>query len=395
MFAHLNAIKADPILGLIEAYHHDNNPAKVDLGAGVYKTAQGNTPIMHAVQLAAQKLQASEVSKTYVGAKGCDRFNAAIASLVFGAEHKALSEQRIESLQTPGGCGGLRVAAELIKRANPSAIVWVSDPTWPNHIPLLSDAGLALKTYPYYNHASASIQFDDMLNALTQAKPGDCVLIHASCHNPTGADLSFSQWQTLTEVCIRQHLVPFIDCAYLGLGDGFDQDAQGLRYMTERVGEAIVVNSCSKNFGLYRERVGSLMLMGEEPVATQAAMSHAVNIARGIYSMPPNYGAGLVDIILHDLELTRVWLDELSSMRERMHILRVGFVDAMVACGHDRYAYIAQQKGMFSFLNIDVQAIEQLKTQSSIYMADSSRINVAGLSEDRLDYVASAIAKVI
>ncbi len=393
MFNQLDRLAPDPILGLIAEYSQDSNPQKIDLGAGVYKNAEGVTPIMQAIDSAQRLLLDQEQTKSYVGPAGCVGFNEAIVRLVLGQTHQAIDQGRVVSLQAPGGCGGLRVGAELIKRAQEDVTVWVSNPTWPNHVPLLSDAGLVLKQYPYYDRQTATLTFDAMCDALIKASPGDVVLLHACCHNPSGADLSFTQWQQLTELLLEHQLIPFIDIAYLGLGDGLDEDAAGFRYMTEAVSEAIIVNSCSKNFGLYRERVGSLIVIGETAEAAQAALSQAMSVARGIYSMPPNYGAALVDIVLNDASLKQSWELELASMRERMIGLRQGLVDALASHGRPEFAYIADQKGMFSFLGLSAEQVAVLKREHSIYMVDSSRISIAGLRQETLDQIAYAICQ--
>jgi aspartate aminotransferase len=288
MFETLKALQPDPILGVIAAFRQDTSPRKVDLGVGVYKDEAGHTPIMSAVQKADALHRAEETSKTYVGPVGDVVFNAEIQRLILGDDCVPARDNRVRTVQTPGGCGALRVAAELINRAKPGAAIWVSDPTWANHVPLLGNAGLEIKTYPYYDPASQGLRFDAMCDALGRIGPGDLVLLHGCCHNPCGVDLSPTQWDVVTEIALRQGFTPFVDLAYLGLGIGLTEDAYGVRKLAASVPELVIASSCSKNFGLYRERVGAVSVI--TPTVAEADIVHGQiqNIGRGIYSMPPN-----------------------------------------------------------------------------------------------------------
>lgn len=396
MFDALSLLPADPILGLSQAYALDSNPNKVDLGVGVYKNDAGQTPIMKAVALAQDVRIQTETTKSYTPPAGIAGANEAVKKLVFGEAHPALANDRVRVVQTPGGCGSLRVAAELIQRAKPGATIWVSSPTWANHIPLLSSAGIQIREYPYYDYNTHSIDFVAMLAVLNTIPAGDLVLLHACCHNPSGADLTQDQWQQVADVLLARNLIPFIDMAYQGFGTGLDEDAYGVRLMAERLPEVILATSFSKNFGLYRERAGSLAIVCRSSQEADATFSQMLSVARSIYSMPPAHGAYLVDVILHDEALTYAWETELTEMRERIASLRVGLVEALNKLQEKRdFSFIAQEKGMFSFLGLTKEQVTRLKSEYSIYMTDNSRISVAGLSQEKLDYVAQAIVDVL
>lgn len=396
MFESLSALPADPILGLMAAYREDPNTNKVDLGVGVYRDNDGNTPILECVLAAQRRHNDEETTKSYIGPPGELQFNQAIQALLFGPSSAALADGRVSSAQTPGGCGALRVAAELINRARPGASIWVSDPTWANHVPLLSDAGLAIKTYPYFDRQTSGLLFDEMLERLGQVNRGDLVLLHGCCHNPCGVDLNNDQWGEIARLAADRGFTPFIDIAYQGLSTGLDEDAFGVRLLAEHVSELIVASSCSKNFGLYRERVGSLAIMSSTASESTTVLSQMLNVIRGIYSMPPNHGGAIVKTILNDQQLTELWHAELTEMRDRINGLRDEFSAKLAAkIGVDRFDFIRQQRGMFSFLGISGEQISRLRDEYSIYMVDSSRINIAGLNSSNLDYVCDAVAKVL
>jgi aspartate aminotransferase len=396
MFESLSALPSDPILGLMAAYREDPNPQKVDLGVGVYRDNNGDTPILQCVLTAQQRHTQSELTKSYIGPPGEADFNTAVQHLLFGSQHAALRDGRISSAQTPGGCGALRVAAELINRARPGARIWVSDPTWANHIPLLADAGLRVETYPYFERSSSSLRFDDMMTTLQSVNAGDLVLLHGCCHNPCGVDLDADQWAAVAKTTLERGFTPFIDIAYQGLSNGIDEDAIGVRVMAELVPELIVASSCSKNFGLYRERVGSLAILSKNATESAVVLSQMLNVIRGIYSMPPNHGGAIVKIILNDSELTAQWHQELAEMRDRINGVRDQFASKLtMQIGQNRFDFVREQRGMFSFLGIDQQQIATLRDKYSIYMVDSSRINVAGLNSNNIDYVSDAISAVL
>jgi len=396
MFEALPLLPADPILGLSMAFAQDANPLKVDLGVGVYKNDTGVTPIMQAVMEAEKLRIAREATKAYTPPAGYPGANEAVMQLIYGVGHSAVTAQRVRTIQTPGGCGALRVAAELIARAKPGASLWVSTPTWANHVPLLASAGLSLREYPYYDYATHSIDFAAMLATLNAIPRGDLVLLHACCHNPSGADLSRAQWHEVADVLEARGVIPFIDMAYQGFGEGLEEDAYGLRLMAARMPEAVVATSFSKNFGLYRERAGSLSVVFANELQADAGMSQLLSVTRALYSMPPAHGAALIDIILHSNELTQVWRDELTVMRERIAGLRVQLVASLnqLQTQHD-FSFIGQERGMFSFLGLSVEQVRRLKTEYSIYMTDTSRISVAGLTAEKMDYVSRAIVSVL
>ena len=353
MFEHLETLPPDPILGLLGAYQADTSPNKVDLGIGVYKDEQGATPILKAVRVAEKRRAQTEPSKTYTGPVGYPGYNQQMLNLVFGNDHQVLTDNRVRSVQTPGGCGGLRLAADLIKRARPDATVWVSSPTWGNHHQLINSAGLKMNEYPYFDQSTSSLLFDEMMDCLAKIGKGDLVLLHGCCHNPTGADLNREQWQQIADLAVKNGFTPFIDTAYQGFGEGIEADAWGLRNMAAKVPEMILVASCSKNFGLYRERTGLLAITAATPAEADATHTQIFNIARGMYTIPPAHGGAIVEIILGDTELRNLWETELAGMRNRINGLRSDFVEGLIAKGVERdFSFIQRQRGMFSFLGI-------------------------------------------
>jgi aspartate aminotransferase len=396
MFESLQALPADPILGLTAACRADTNPKKVDLGVGVYKDAAGNTPVMTSVKKAEEIILSTQTTKSYVGPAGSAEYNQIVAELILGKPLlDSLGKRRI-TVQAPGGCGGLRLAAEFIKKANSDATVWVSDPTWANHVPLLGSAGLKIAQYPYYDSDSHRVRFEEMLDCLKKVGPGDAVLLHGCCHNPCGADLDQEQWQQVKEVALQQGFTVFIDLAYQGLGDGLDEDVYGVRLLAEVLPELIVVSSCSKNFGLYRERVGALTLICDSEAAAAVASTQVAAAARAMYSMPPDHGATIVHMIMSRPELRAEWDQELTQMRDRINGLRAQLVSQIAAQGVDQdFSFIQQEKGMFSFLGVSVEQVQTLVNDYSIYLVNSSRINVAGINDDNIEYLALSLATVL
>lgn len=394
MFERLQQLPPDPILGLSAAFKTDTNPSKIDLGVGVYKDESGHTPILSAVAEAADTLLQEERSKVYISPQGVQGFIDGMLNLLFA---DSISYDRIAAIQAPGGCGSLRVLAETITRIDKHSTIWVSDPTWANHIPLLGNAGLELKTYPYFDKQSASVVFDQMIDTLkNHANPGDFVLLHGCCHNPTGADFSQEQWDALVAVLNERDLVPFIDMAYQGFGDGLEQDAYGLRTLAKHCPEVVLAASCSKNFGLYRERVGLAAVVCSTTQVKDTVQSQIQNVARGIYSMPPSYGGALVDIVLNDDALRASWKQELEDMRLRMTTLKSSLIDGLKANNVQQdFSFLMQQKGMFSFLCISKEQVQRLRNEYSIYFVDSSRINVAGINKNNVDYLANSLAEVL
>ena len=396
MFESLTSLDADPILGLMAAYRADNNPRKIDLGVGVYKDSQGRTPVMAAVKEAETRILATQDSKSYVGPAGDADFDELIAQLLLGEPLADSLQDRRCTMQVPGGCGGLRLAAEFVKKANPKARIWVSDPTWPNHIPLLGATGLRIETYPYYDYENHAIRFEEMLAALQEASADDLLLLHGCCHNPCGADLSNDQWQQIKELALKKGFTVFIDLAYQGLGDGLNEDVFGVRLLAENLPELIVVSSCSKNFGLYRERVGAITVICQSTHQLPAVSSQLAAVARGLYSMPPDHGAAIVRIILQDQDLYSSWDRELTEMRNRINGLRATLTQRLRDAGvKTDFGFIQQEKGMFSFLGIHVDQVRQLIEDYGIYLVNSSRINVAGVNDSNIDYLVESLAAVL
>jgi aspartate aminotransferase len=393
LFQELKQLSADAILGLMAKYRADSSAMKVDLGVGVYRDLSGNTPVLACVRQAEQAVLAAQTTKSYVAAAGREEFNTAVEEMVLGKAHAARKDRRARTVQTPGGCGALRVGAELIRAAAPAVTVHVSDPTWGNHTPLLGSSGLRLERYPYYDIAAHRLRFEAMLERLDRAPEGDVVLIHACCHNPTGADLDPGEWQALTQLLKRRRLVPFLDLAYQGFAVDLDADAAGVRLVAEAVPEALIAVSFSKNLGLYRERVGALIAVGENPGRADAVMSHLLQIARSIYSMPPDHGAAIAAHIFASAQLKGEWIGELALMRNRITEMRGLLAQELHhATGDNTFDFIRTQRGMFSMLGVSAQAVERLRDKHHIYMLADSRMNLAGLMPHSARYVAAAIA---
>jgi aspartate aminotransferase len=335
----------------------------------------------------------SQTTKSYVAAAGREEFNSAVEELVLGAAHVARRERRARTVQAPGGCGALRVGAELIRAAAPASTVHVSDPTWGNHTPLLGSSGLKLQRYPYYDAAAHELRFDAMLERLDRAPAGDVVLVHACCHNPSGADLAIDQWRILGELLQRRRLVPFLDLAYQGFGTDVEADVAGVRLVTETLPEALIAVSHSKNLGLYRERVGALIVVSENESRADAVQSHVLQIARSIYSMPPDHGAAIAACIFADPSLRQSWMSELAAMRGRIQDMRALLATHLRAHTRDgSFDFIQAQRGMFSLLGVSGAAVEALRDTYHIYMTADSRMNLAGIMPHNVAYVAESIA---
>ena len=396
MFESLKPVAMDPILGLMAAYRADTRTNKIDLGIGVYMNDRGHTPVMTSVKEAETQLMQLETTKSYQGIAGDPDYNQRIIELLFGADHSILNSGRIKSIQAPGGSGALRVGAEVIQRARQEAKLWVGVPTWPNHIPLLGGAGFEIEEYPYYNRDNHQIETEAMMETLRQVPAGDMVLLHGCCHNPTGADLTHEQWDMIADLALERGFIPFIDTAYQGLGDGLDEDAYGLRMMAERLPELVVASSCSKNFGLYRERTGSITFIADSAEQADIVASQAMSVARQIYSMPPAHGALLVSLILGDQQLRANWEAELTEVRERIQSMRTLLADNIQnnAAGKD-FSHIKQQRGMFSFLGLNTAQLDQLREEYGVYIVSSSRVNLAGINSGNIDYLSSSIMSVL
>ena len=391
MFEHLSAIPPDPILGLIAAYADDPRPEKIDLGVGVYKDASGNTPVMRAVKAAEQRIWENQDTKAYTGLAGDPAYSNAMAALVLG---DAVPRGAIAAAATPGGTGAVRQAFELVRMANPEARVFVSDPTWPNHLSILSYLGMEVVNYRYFDSATGGVNFDGMIEDLKTAKKGDVVLLHGCCHNPTGANLNSSEWDAVIEVLQSTGAVPMIDIAYQGFGDGLEADAAATRKVASSVPECLIAASCSKNFGIYRERTGILMLVASEAAQglNQATLAF---LNRQNYSFPPDHGARIVSTILTDDELKADWMAELEDVRNAMLALREQLAGELQRLsGSDRFGFLAQHRGMFSRLGTTPDKVEALREKHGIYMVGDSRMNIAGLNQNSVPILARAIIDV-
>lgn len=388
MFETLSKAPGDKILALMGEYAADPRPTKIDLGVGVYKDEQGVTPIMSSVKKAEQKILAQGKTKTYLGIAGNKGYGAAVLDLALA---DSVDRSRVRIAQAPGGTGSLWVLMQLVNRAKPGATVWASDPTWPNHNPIAENSGLVVKTYPYFDTATRGVRFDQMLAALDTMGPGDVVLLHGCCHNPTGANLTNAQWDQVAASLARTGALPFIDLAYLGFGDGLLEDAYGTRKVLSSVPEALIAFSGSKNFGLYRERVGAAIIVARDAAQADVTNSQLLNIIRGAYSQPPDHGAEIIRTILEDAELRAEWEAELNLMRARMIRLREKLSAAIRTKSNSAdFDFIADHRGMFSLLGLPNSVVEHLKATNGVYMIGDSRINVAGIPEDRVDDLADA-----
>jgi aspartate aminotransferase len=395
MFSHLQPRPADPILGLSVKFAADSNPQKIDLGAGIYKDEAGNTPVLSCVKSAEQFRVDNENTKAYINSMGSALFNEKITELMLG-EHRVIAEKRIRTLSAPGGTGALRIAGEFINSCKPGATIWVSNPTWANHQGVFTAAGLTVKTYPYYDYENNSLDFTAMLEALKDVPADDAVLLHACCHNPSGMDLNQEQWQQVAELAKDVGFTPVVDMAYQGFGDGLEADASGLRLMADIVERMIICGSCSKNFGLYRERIGACSVISASAAESDTIGTILPAIVRVNYSMPPAHGAAIVETVLSSAELTQQWYVELAEMRDRINGMRQLLVDKLTENGVKQdFSFITRQKGMFSFLGISKEQVQRLQEQSSIYIVGSSRISIAGISPGNVDYLAQSIAKVL
>ena len=383
----LEPVKSDSLLALIELAANDPREHKIDVGVGVYRDAAGNTPILKVVKEAERRLWEAQQSKSYLGGRGDVRFAELLRPILLG-EHG--SDDRIAGLQTPGGCGALTLGFRLIMAANPRARVLIGTPTWPNHVPIVRSCGLEIVEYPYYDRTERRVRFDEMMGRISAASAGDVVLLHGCCHNPTGADLSGEQWAEVTRAVAERGLIPFVDIAYQGFGDGLAPDAAGLRGMLDACDTVLAAQSCDKNFGVYRDRVGSLWFKTPGAETTATAMGHVLQISREFWSMPPDHGAAAVRIVLDDPKLSADWRAELEGMRERIATLR-----QRLAATNPMFDYIGWQKGMFSMLPVSPEQVLQLREEHAIYMADSGRFNICGLSDEQVDRFASAVLEVI
>ncbi len=392
MFADLAALPPDPLLGVTARFRADPRPEKLDLGVGVFRNRRGETPVMRAVAEAQERLVAAETSKVYLPPESAPGFAPAISKLIFGPDAE---RARISIVQTPGGSGALRVAAELLKRAGANAIT-IGTPTWANHGPLLGASGLPIRSVPYYDARSGGVDFAGFFEAASKLGPKDALLIHAGCHNPTGADLSREEIDAIIDLAAERKFLPFVDCAYHGFAESLDADVYIVRAMAMRLPELLVAYSCSKHFGLYRERTGAVAMVGADEAAAKAMTTHAVNAGRQMYSMPPAHGALLVAGVLSDPALEASWRAELETMRLAVKQSRRLLVEA--ARAHqlgDRLNHLLKQNGMFSLLPIDEAQVDALRDRHAIHAVGSGRVNLCAVNEDNADRIAAALADVM
>ena len=383
----LATVESDSLLALIAMANADERTDKIDVGVGVYRDGAGRTPILRAIKQAEQRLWESQETKAYLGGAGDKRFTELLRPIVLGGQAQ---DKRIVGLHTPGGCGALALGFKLIAAANPQARVLVGTPTWPNHIPVIEAAGLGVEPYAFYDRGTRRILFDEMMARLGEAKRGDVLLLHGCCHNPTGADLDDAQWDAVTRLVAERGLLPFIDIAYQGLGRGIEEDRRGVEQLLKACDEVIVAHSCDKNFGLYRDRVGSLWVKTARAETSELAMKHLLQSAREMWSMPPDHGAAAVRIVLDDPGLTADWQVELGEMRDRVSRVRRTIAEA-----DPRLAYIGEQYGMFSMLPLSAVQVAALRTDHAIYMADSGRFNVLGMADAVLDRFIAAVIEAL
>lgn len=385
LFGTLERLPPDALLAVIGMHRADPRADKIDVGVGVYRGDDGRTPVMAAVKRAEARLLAEQDSKSYLGAEGDQRFTDLLARVALGPAHAA--DPRVTGVQTPGGTGALRLAAELIARTGRAPTVWIGAPTWPNHAPIFGEAGIRVRAHRYFDPAASQVDFDGFVGALEEAVAGDIVLLHGCCHNPTGTAFSDRQWRDLIDIVSARGLIPLVDLAYQGLGRGLAQDAAGMRAMLDRVPEAMVAYSCDKNFALYRERVGALWVQAGNAATIAPVRDTMLVLARSLWSMPPDHGAAVVRLILDDAALTAEWRSELDGMCARINRLR-----ALLGTAHPTLAPIAEQQGLFALLPIDRAAVAALREAHGIYMPDSGRINIAGLREGTIPRFVDALS---
>ncbi|PID77153.1 MAG: aromatic amino acid aminotransferase [Deltaproteobacteria bacterium] len=396
MWKNIDAAPADAIFGLTEAFKNDPNPQKVNLGAGVYKDNNGLTPVLKSVKAAEQLLLEQEDSKSYLPISGSPVYAAGVQGLLFGSGHEVIKSARAATIHTPGGTGALRVGADLIRRFNPQARIWLSSPTWANHQGIFTAAGFALDHYPYYNAETMGLEFYKMLAALEKIPAGEVVLLHACCHNPSGVDLDDQQWLAVIDTAKKQGWLPFLDFAYQGFARSVEQDAFAVQKFAEAGIDFLIASSFSKNLGLYNERTGALTVVSPSRIEAETALSHMKGTVRVNYSNPPAHGGLITASILTSGELKSQWLAELDEMRSRIVEMRLALVDGLKERGVDRdFSYIKQQRGMFSFSGLSDEIVQWLRDKRSIYVVKGGRINLAGLTSSNAGYVCDAIAEAL
>ena len=396
MFEKITAAPADPILGLTDIFRADARPNKINLGIGVYKDETGKTPVLTSVKKAEQYLLENETTKNYLGIEGIPAFASCTQELLFGKESPIVADRRARTAQTPGGTGGLRVAADFIANQTSAKRIWISNPSWPNHKNIFSAVGLEVLEYAYYDAANHALDFDGLLNSLKQAQAGDVVLFHGCCHNPTGIDPTPEQWAQLAELSVANGWLPLFDFAYQGFANGLEEDAQGLRIFAAKHKELIVASSYSKNFGLYNERVGACTIVAADAETADRAFSQVKAAIRANYSNPPSHGAAVVATILGNDALRAMWEQELTDMRQRIHRMRQLFVNTLQEKGAQQdFSFIIQQNGMFSFSGLTKEQVLRLREEFGVYAVNSGRVNVAGMTPDNMAPLCEAIVAVL
>ncbi len=396
MFERVQPVPPDPILGIIAAYAADANPKKIDLGIGVYRDESGETPVLDCVREAEKRFLSAQRTKSYLGPAGVASFNRALAELLYGADSDALEAGRICTVQTPGGTGALRIAADLIATVSRGTGVWASEPTWGNHLAIFPAAGLAMHSYPYFDPAESALRYEAMMEALSARGPGDAVLFHACCHNPCGVSPSPDQWRAVAGLAAERGFTPVVDIAYMGFERGLAEDCLAIRLFAEHCPEVVVAASCSKNFAMYRDRVGAISVVTADADRAKAVESVINKITRANYSMPPAHGPAVIDIILGSDELRARWVEEVAAMRERINGLRRTLAERFSAAGVERdFSFMERQSGMFSFMGLGVAEVRRLREEFAIYMVDSGRINVASLNAANMDYFVASVAAVL
>lgn len=396
MFEKITAAPADPILGLTDIFRADARPNKINLGIGVYKDETGKTPVLTSVKKAEQYLLENETTKNYLGIEGIPAFASCTQELLFGKESPIVTDRRARTAQTPGGTGGLRVAADFIANQTSAKRIWISNPSWPNHKNVFSAVGLEVLEYAYYDAANHALDFDGLLNSLKQAQAGDVVLFHGCCHNPTGIDPTAEQWAQLAELSAANGWLPLFDFAYQGFANGLEEDAQGLRIFAAKHQELIVASSYSKNFGLYNERVGACTIVAADAETADRAFSQVKAAIRANYSNPPSHGAAVVSTILGNDALRAMWEQELTDMRQRIHRMRQLFVNTLQEKGAQQdFSFIIQQNGMFSFSGLTKEQVLRLREEFGVYAVNSGRVNVAGMTPDNMAPLCEAIVAVL
>ncbi|MGL4513121.1 MAG: aromatic amino acid transaminase [Lacipirellulaceae bacterium] len=396
MFESIEAAPRDPILGLTDAFKADPNPQKINLGVGIYQDDNGETPVLGTVVEATRRVVAAEKTKSYLPIPGAPAFGAAVERLLLGSGHEATEAKRLSTSHTPGGTGALRVVGDFLKQNLPRATVWMTDPTWANHPAIFAAAGVATKTFPYFDKGTNALALDAMLDALRRAPAGDAVLLHACCHNPTGIDPTPEEWRQIADAVLDAGLLPVLDFAYQGFAEGIEADTAGLREFCRSDAELVVCGSFSKNFGLYRERVGAVTFVAADAGASGRVQSQVNRAIRTIYSNPPAHGAAVVQTILDDADLRTQWEGEVAAMRNRINGMRRLFVQKLAEHGvGGDYSFIERQRGMFSFSGLQPEHVEALKQRHAIYAVGNGRINVAGITTANIDRLCEAIAAVV